>query len=110
MINGDSIGRAVLPPGCTASPSFPSRGTSTRWPASWPRVAWALEDAHAARVVHCDVKPANILLDRSHEQRAYLIDFGMGRDLDGMAEFPSQVAGGTVAVYGTGEAFGSPAG
>ena len=60
------------------------------------RVAWALEDAHAARVVHCDVKPANILLDRSHEQRAYLIDFGMGRDLDGMAESPSQVAGGTV--------------
>jgi serine/threonine protein kinase len=60
------------------------------------RVAWALEDAHAARVVHCDVKPANILLDRSHEQRAYLIDFGMGRDLDGMPKSPSKGAGGTV--------------
>ena len=33
------------------------------------RVAWALEDAHAIRVVHCDVKPANILLDRSNEER-----------------------------------------
>ena len=48
------------------------------------RVAWALEDAHAIRVVHCDVKPANILLDRSNEERTYLIDFGMGRDLDAM--------------------------
>jgi serine/threonine-protein kinase len=47
-------------------------------------VARALEDAHAARVVHCDVKPTNILLSRGEPERAYLIDFGLGRDLDAM--------------------------
>ena len=60
------------------------------------RVAWALEDAHASRVVHCDVKPANILLDRSNEERTYLIDFGMGRDLDAMPRSPSESLAGTV--------------
>jgi serine/threonine-protein kinase len=47
-------------------------------------VARALGDAHAARVVHCDVKPTNILLSRGEPERAYLIDFGLGRDLDAM--------------------------
>jgi eukaryotic-like serine/threonine-protein kinase len=60
------------------------------------RVAWALEDAHAAKVVHCDVKPANILLDRGNDERAYLIDFGMGRDLDAMPKSPMLGAAGTV--------------
>jgi serine/threonine-protein kinase len=47
-------------------------------------------------VVHCDVKPANILLDRGNDERAYLIDFGMGRDLDAMPESPMLGAAGTV--------------
>jgi serine/threonine protein kinase len=46
------------------------------------QIARALHVAHAMHVAHCDVKPANILLDRHHEHRAYLIDFGMGCDLD----------------------------
>ena len=60
------------------------------------RVAWALEDAHASRVVHCDVKPANILLDRRNEERTYLIDFGIGRDLDAMPRSPSGNLAGSV--------------
>jgi eukaryotic-like serine/threonine-protein kinase len=60
------------------------------------RVAWALEDAHSARIVHCDVKPANILLDRGNDERAYLIDFGMGRDLDAIPGSRMGGAGGTV--------------
>jgi serine/threonine protein kinase len=46
------------------------------------RVARAVADAHAARIVHRDIKPGNILLPSDHEQGVYLCDFGLGRDLD----------------------------
>jgi len=46
------------------------------------QVAHALHAAHAGRVAHRDVKPANILLGRRPGARAFLADFGLGRDLD----------------------------
>jgi eukaryotic-like serine/threonine-protein kinase len=48
------------------------------------RVARALQVAHEAAVVHCDIKPANILLERHRSGGVFLADFGMGRDLDAM--------------------------
>jgi eukaryotic-like serine/threonine-protein kinase len=43
----------------------------------WAGVAGALESAHAHGVMHRDVKPANIVLDRAG--LAHLIDFGIAR-------------------------------
>ncbi len=39
-------------------------------------VAAALEFAHENRIIHCDIKPANVLLAGDH---AYLADFGISR-------------------------------
>jgi CHASE2 domain-containing sensor protein len=51
-------------------------GTATRLV---ERVAIALDALHAAGVVHCDVKPANVLRADADDEHPYLTDFGISR-------------------------------
>lgn len=54
-------------------------------------VCEALEHAHGRGVVHCDLKPANILLDETGAVR--VTDFGLARSLGGDERWTAEVEG-----------------
>ncbi len=56
-----------------------------------PQIGEALQHAHECGVIHCDVKPDNILIDRRNRVR--LVDFGLSRLLGGKADDDERVAG-----------------
>jgi serine/threonine protein kinase len=76
------------------------------------QVARTLHRTHSQRLVHRDVKPANILLDRFDANHVFLADFGLGRDLDehpsaGRSEAAATMDSADGNVDGDGARFGS---
>ena len=71
------------------------------------QIACALAYAHRRGVIHRDVKPSNILLDK--EGNAYLSDFGLARILDASVDLTGSAVMGTPTFMSPEQARGDPA-
>jgi len=70
------------------------------------QTAAALQHSHEQRILHCDVKPENILLDGDH---VYLADFGVSRAVFAWPNGAAESAGGTVCYMSPEQALGDRA-
>ncbi|MGH7711645.1 MAG: protein kinase domain-containing protein, partial [Gemmatimonadaceae bacterium] len=73
-------------------------------------MADALQHAHTERILHCDVKPENVLL---HNDHAWVMDFGIARKLHSeIGEWPLRkeldISAGTPAYVSPEQASGGP--
>ncbi|MGA7705529.1 MAG: protein kinase [Solirubrobacteraceae bacterium] len=70
------------------------------------RLCTALASAHAQRIVHCDVKPANVLL--SLDGKVKVGDFGVARLAEGTSQAPAATIAGTPRYMSPEQARGRP--
>ncbi len=99
----DGLPYIVMPymPGGTLSEYMATRGPLALHEAQWylEQMAAALDYAHDHGCVHCDVKPANMLLDS--EGRVMLSDFGIARVIQTDEESGVSVVKAPETVMGT---------
>ena len=55
------------------------------------QISDALEHAHERGILHCDLKPSNLLLDS--DDRVFITDFGLARSLADKAEMSGRIEG-----------------
>jgi serine/threonine-protein kinase len=72
------------------------------------QLAHALAGAHAQGIVHCDVKPANVLI--TAEGKVKVGDFGVARLAEGTSQAPSATVAGTPRYMSPEQARGHPTG
>jgi serine/threonine protein kinase len=72
------------------------------------QLAHALAGAHAQGIVHCDVKPANVLITAAGKVKVG--DFGVARLAEGTSQAPSATVAGTPRYMSPEQARGRPSG
>ncbi len=70
-------------------------------------VSWALAHAHSRGVIHRDVKPENVMIDRESD-RAMVTDFGIAREIDASDTPPFGQVRGTPQYMSPEQAAGGP--
>ncbi len=73
-----------------------------------PQLGAALAALHGAGKLHCDIKPANVLV--TPEGRVVVLDFGVALSLHGEARMARLATGGTIAYMAPEQAAGEPLG